>query len=694
MPMQARFAVALLLAAVLLPGGVAQTGTPRGPNDRAILQGHYNAAERFQAQGKLAPAAAEYRLFLGDALAELALGEAHVGDYTKAAPYFDGALALEPDSPQIRLAYARAAMEAGDLDNARNLARALLAEEAGNPKGMAAAHEVLGRTLLKMNEDQQARTELEAGMSLNPDFADAYNLAIACIAMDDEKCAVRLFTTMEETYGDTPALHMQFGIAWGESDFQPRAEEEFRKVIAEDPKFPEAHYCLAATYLEENEASKVPLAEQQLQDELAITPRDFLTWAALGKLAVTRQDYPAAAKDLSRAILLNPGNPDAWLYQGQMYYNMSQWARAEPSLRQAIQLTTDPSRNHYQIQKAYYLLGRILMREGKEQEAAAQMRMAQKYLQSDFSQDQSRLSGMQGGKEQGMGGSPTTLALKDTGADADPAAVQRLADLQKQLAPVIADSYNNLGAITAKDGDFSTATSYFQSAAEWNPAMPGLNYNWGRAAFAAARFGDAVMPLATYLSAHPADTHTRTALGISDYMIQDYKACVTALEPLAGQMDSTPEVAFFYADSLAKTGQIAAGIQRLTALEKAHPEIGSVRLALGEAYLASGQKQQAAEELRNAVRLDPRNPEAHYQLGEALLAGGNPKDAVPELESAVRLSPRDPGYRHELAHAYRLVGRSADADRQTRVWQALQPAPPAGSGEASTPPSGSTMPPN
>ena len=666
MPVPARFATVLLLAGVLVSCAAAQIDIEGQPNVGAILQRHYDAAQNFHQQGDLERAAAEYRLLIGDALADLALGEAQAGDYSRAAPYFDGALELETDSPQIRLAYARAAMEAGDLDRAQALARQLLAEEAGNPKGLAAAHEVLGGTLLKMSKDPLARQELEAAVELNPSFDNTYNLAVACIDMDDEKCADRLFAGMEATYGDTPALHMQFGLAWSESDFQPRGEQEFKKVIAEDPTFPEAHYCLAATYLNENDVARMSLAEKELKEELAITPRDFLTWAALGKLAMNQQNYVAAARYLSRAIQLNPGNPDAWLYQGQMDYKLSQWAAAEKSLRKAIQLSTDPSRNRYQIEKAYYLLGRVLMREGKQQEAAAQMRLAQRYVQSNYARDRAEWSGMQGRNAQAMGSSPTVLALKDTKVNADPVAIRRLADSRKRLSPVIADSYNNLGVIAAKNRDFSRASAYFEAAAEWNPSMPGLNLNRGQAAFSAGEFGTAVTPLAGYLREHPNDTRMRADLGISQFMTQDYQGCVTTLRPLVGQTDFTPQMAFMYADALVKTGHTDSGIERLTALEKAYPEIESLRLALGEAYLAIGRRQTAVEELRTAVRQGPQDSEAHYELGEALLAANDAKDAVPELESAVHLAPGNPDYHRELARAYRGDGRSADAEREAK----------------------------
>ncbi|MGB6131834.1 MAG: tetratricopeptide repeat protein [Acidobacteriaceae bacterium] len=603
----------VLLAALCAAGSVwAQSGVQ--PSE---LGQHYKAAESFQQKGDLASAAREYREFLADALGDLAAGEALAGDYAKAAPLFDGALEMEPDSGKLRTEYLRAALAGGDFEHAETLARQLIEEDAGHPKELAEAHELLGRTLLKLDRDPEARRELEAAVALDPSFDNGYNLAVACLDLDDERCADRIFSQMEAVDGDTPALHMQLGRAWAESDFQPRAEAEFRKAIAEDPHYPEAHYCLAATYLEENDPSKVTAAEKELRLELTVSPRDFLTWAALGKLAVTQERYADAAKDLHEAIALNPRSPDAYLYLGQMEYNRSQFLGAKADLQKAIALTTDPSRNRYQIQKAYYLLGRILMREGKETEAAAEMKIAQAYLQHDLSQDKTRLSGFLEQAGQGMGGSGmgrtgTTLAMgsgaagKPTGFDA--ANAKKLEDFQKQIAPAIADSYNNLGDIAAKNKDFAVAAGYFQSAAQWNPTLPGLDLNWGRAAFTASRFGDAVIPLTRYVQAHPEDKNIRAALGISQYMIRDYRDSMQTLAPIAGQMDDVPQVAFVYADSMVKTGQTAAGIERLTEIEKAHPEIPDVHRALGEAYAARGEKQKAAEEFEQAKNASAAAP--------------------------------------------------------------------------------------
>ena len=72
-----------------------------------------------------------------------------------------------------------------------------------------------------------------------------------------------------------------------------------------------------------------------------------------------------------------------------------------------------------------------------------------------------------------------------------------------------------------------------------------------------------------------------------------------------------------------KTGRIAAGAERLAALEKAHPEIPDVHRALGEALSQQGEKQRALEELHTAIQLSPRDADSHYDLGKIELESGD-----------------------------------------------------------------------
>ena len=106
------------------------------------------------------------------------------------------------------------------------------------------------------------------------------------LALDlgDEKCAIQIFNEMGEVVWNTPEIHMAFGRAFADSDFQPRAVTEFRRAIEENPRLPGAHYLLAAVLLATGgDESHLEDAEAELKKELAISPRDSMTYTALGR---------------------------------------------------------------------------------------------------------------------------------------------------------------------------------------------------------------------------------------------------------------------------------------------------------------------------------------------------------------------------------------------------------------------------
>src|ERR1700761_1226835 len=381
--------LALVSAATLL----GQAGN-LGSNGERTLQKIFDQAQEFQRVGKLSEAAGQYRAFLAEALGELAAGYAVVPDYVRSAPLFDEALSLEPSSTLL-LDYARTALTMGDIAHAKTLAAEFIRRYPANRQRLAEAHQLLGRALLKLNQDREARKELETALALDPTFANGYDLAVACLDLDDEKCAAQVFSEMERSFGDTAEIHLAFGRAYGDSDFQPRAIPEFRKAIEENPHLRGAHYLLAAVLLSSgSEQSPLESAEAELKKELAISPRDAMTYAALGKIEVTRTNYAEAETYLKKAISFDPQNPDAYLYLGQMYFDTNRFDDAETALRKSITLTTDISRNRYQVQKAHYLLGRILMKKGQTDAAHAEMAIERELANKTLAQDKSKLEGL------------------------------------------------------------------------------------------------------------------------------------------------------------------------------------------------------------------------------------------------------------------------------------------------------------
>jgi tetratricopeptide (TPR) repeat protein len=596
-PVQLTLLVAGLCSAAALPA--QSKGTEPGS---AALQKRFDAAQRFQQTGKQDAAVEQYRAFIAQALGELATGHAQLGDYDTAASYFDDALKLTPDSKPLRLAYAQTALELGQLSHAESLSRTFVRDYPGDSAGLAKAHQILGHAYLKQYRNQDAKKEFESAVALDPTFENGYNLAVACLDLDDDKCAGQIFGEIVSSFGDKPEIHMQIGRAYGNSDFQAKAADEFRKAIAENPRLPGAHYSLAAVLIATGNDERKTLveAEAELRKELTISPRDFLTWAALGKIAAQQQRYDEAEKSLNKAISLNSKNPDAFLYLGQMEFDQGRIDESEKNLRECVRLTTDLSRNRFQVQKAHFLLGRIFKQQHRDEESRAEMQIARTFANKGLSADKNKLGGLlddsKTGADHTENPSDSEVASASAAQTGDPEAAGKLQRFEKQLAPAIADSYNNLGVIAATGNDYSSALVWFKDAAAWNSSIEGLDYNWGRAAFSASKYSEAIGPLSRHLHSHPDDSGIRAALAMSQFMTGNYKGSLSTLQFAGEEIMSIPQMQYIYGDSQVKTGLVNAGVERLQALEKVHPEIAEVHRSLGEAFEAQGEKQKAADE--------------------------------------------------------------------------------------------------
>ncbi|MDW5266519.1 MULTISPECIES: tetratricopeptide repeat protein [Acidobacteriaceae] len=519
------------------------------------LQQRYDAAQRAQSAGDLATATGEYRGFLTDTLRHLADGYVRAGDYPGGAKFFEEALAVVPEdkATDLRLAYAQAALLARDIPTAKSQASAVVAADPDSSTGRL----IFGEALLQTDENEEARKQLEVAVALDPNYKNGLALATAYLALSNTKDASKLFNEMSAGFGNTAAIHLDFGRAYAEAGNPDLAIEEFKKAIALNPRLPEAHYCLGASYLLSQGQVGFPEAVKEFYRELELNPNDYFSLAQLGYIAFNDRRFPEAEEDLKRAASLDPRNPDNPLLLGQIYIQLNRPADAALALRKAIALSTDLSRNHYQVQRAHYLLGRLLVQTGHVDEAKQEMQISASLLKMNSLRDQARMTGA----PISDAASIAPFQRPPDPAPMDVKARQALDDFTKRAVPAIADSYNNLGAMAAGASEFATATGYFAKAAKWNSSLEGLDYNWGRAAFSAQLYAQAVPPLSRYLAAHPQESGARRVLGISYFMVKDYAAVVQTLRPIESSLATTPQLASMYAQSLAHTEKKGTDVQ-------------------------------------------------------------------------------------------------------------------------------------
>jgi tetratricopeptide (TPR) repeat protein len=662
------------------------------------MRQHYVAAHRFQSSGDLAQAKAEYGLFLADALHQLGNGRANIVEYARALPLYEEALQLAPANFNLNLDYAAAALEADDPSKTKVLLQRALNLYATGAKGsdVAGAHVILGRALQKTNGYSEAVEQFKEAVSLDPTFENMYALGVAYLTLPDTASTARMFAEILRRFGDTAAMRMHLGRAYGEAGYPDEAIEEFKDAIAKNDKLPGAHYSLGASYINKSGEAGFPLAEPELRKELAIQPNDPLSYPLLGRIAMKQHKYHDAEIDLELATALSPQNPTNFFLLGQLYTETNKPLDAIKALRKAIAETPDPSRSHYDIQRAHYRLGRLLVESGQVEDGKKELQVAQELLLSSRRQDESKIEGKVVAID---------AALSSPRA-AKPQEVLAEKAFEKQIGPLMADCYNNLGVMAAIGKDYVRAAENFERASTWNPSLKGVDGNWGRAAFTTHQYEQALGPLERALAAHPEDGELRSMLGLSQYETHNYAKAVKTLRPIEASLHKVPLLAFTYAESMVKAGDFQNGLEWLQTLAQADPGNAIFHRALGEGYASSGNHGKAEAELRTAITLNPSDAETQYALAlslialgqkveaESLLAGlatagsqnaevyfrlgqlqlerGDAKAAVGNLETAARLTPENKEIHQALGNAYRNNGQPEEAEHERELAEAPQ----------------------
>jgi tetratricopeptide (TPR) repeat protein len=627
-----------------LSSSAAQTAKPKPtapPEAPDQLQQHYDAARTFAIGGDQAHAAIEYKAFLAEALRRTANARTHEGDLVTAETLFKDALAVAPANPDLRLDYALLCLEKEDFTEAKSQAeKALLLSP-----DLTRAHYLLGRILYEQGDFAGAKKQLEIAIVDNPTFEVGYNLALTYLHLKDFNHVRLLFDEMIVGLGDSAPIHVRFGYAYWSTDYPDKAIEEFKRALAKNPKVTQAHYFMGLAYLNRDQDKGWDEDAQEQREEIKNNPDDYRAHYELGNVALKQRRPEEAERELKRAAELAPDNPDPLIYLGELYAGQDRPVDAEAAMRKAIALTTDPSRGGYQIHRAHYVLGRILIQSGHRDEGAKELRLSAEL------REQTHPELERNGKPQ------DSIPAKENQVRPD-LTPEQLAEKQKleayldQLKPGIADAYNNLGVAAAGQKDFVAAGDYFRKAAKWDPALPALDRNMGMAAFYAAQYSEAITPLWHHLEQHSDDMRARAALGLSYFEVEKYSAALETLQLLSPEeVNTDPGLALAYAVSLAKTGKYDEGMSRMKSLEQANPDSAGVHVAIGEAYADQKLYGTAIEEYRKALAIDPNQARTHFLLGLSLMHEATQADAAQEFRAALTLDPKDAAAKYHLAYS-------------------------------------------
>ena len=112
------------------------------------------------------------------------------------------------------------------------------------------------------------------------------------------------------------------------------------------------------------------------------------------------------------------------------------------------------------------------------------------------------------------------------------------------------------------------------------------------------------------------------------------------------------------------------------------PSNAGAEYVLGELARQESQWAEAIQHFSRATELDAGFGDAFLGLGISLLSAKRFPEAVPPLQTAVKLEPRNPAAHYNLAMAYNRAGRKEEADKEFAIHRKMTQKDEAGAGSA------------
>jgi tetratricopeptide (TPR) repeat protein len=283
------------------------------------------------------------------------------GDYAGANEALRKALALHPDIPKLQALLGMSEERSGDPQSA--------------VKDLAAAFPQL--------RDQ--KIQMEAGMSLihlyqaHDRLAEAANIVRQLQTLQPKNpqliyVAYRLYSdlageqllSLSLVAPDSAQMHAAMAYEDTIQDNNQAAIEQYRKVLAIDPKLPGAEFALAQLLQNANDVKQQQEAASIYEAALRENPYDEPSAVALGEMNLTQGNFKIAQTYYERALKIDPEDAEANFGLAKALIGTNQSKQALPYLEKSIRLDpTDAS--------AHFRLATLYRQEGREQEARQQL---------------------------------------------------------------------------------------------------------------------------------------------------------------------------------------------------------------------------------------------------------------------------------------------------------------------------------
>jgi tetratricopeptide (TPR) repeat protein len=405
----------------------------------------------------------------------------------------------------------------------------------------------------------------------------------------------------------------QAAVAQFDSGHYAEAAAKLEALLQQVPESFEVHELLGLVYSAQSQDAN---ANTHLEKAVRLNPRSAPARTNLAANLVRLGKIDRAGEQFKKAAELEPQSFDTNHNLGEFYVQSKKIADAVPFLERAERIDPSSYDNGYDLSLAYLVSGRLADARQQIQELLKQKNTAELHnLLGEVEEKDEKFVQAANEYELAAHADPSESNLFDWGSELL---------LHRTLGPAI---------------------EIFQDAAQRYPASQRLAIGLGMALYAHGNYDEAVKSLLRAADLNPSDPGCYLFLSRAydsspsqaDDVIQRFRR-FSELQPRNGQ------ALYYYAMSLWKGKRAQDPTLDLHQIEtllknsiELDPKLAESHLQLGNLYSDQSKYAEAIPEYVRALGLDPDLGDAHYRLGQAYVRTGQKGPAQEQLQIYQRL---------------------------------------------------------
>ncbi|MBK9706017.1 MAG: tetratricopeptide repeat protein [Acidobacteria bacterium] len=215
---------------------------------------------------------------------------------------------------------------------------------------------------------------------------------------------------------------------------------------------------------------------------------------------------------------------------------------------------------------------------------------------------------------------------------------------EAEFTLILAEAYGNLGKIHSAQNASGKAVSALEAAALYRPDSPQGLIDLAIAYFVAGQYEKTFDPLNRAIALNPQNADAHHMLGKTWFMRGEFAKAAAELETALKLAPRDYDVGYTLGLAYLKQRQIAPARQIYNRMLRQLGDRPELHISFGRAFREMVFLEEAIDEFKKAIALDPKSSSAHYYLGLTyLLKDGTSRldDAAEEFRIALNSNPDD-----------------------------------------------------